>query len=219
MSLTCSAALEGLASGLKEPECEPSRSAKSNLSAKQSLESIGQECQSLRTLENSPLQTSRNQLTLFAEGSLVSHLAQPAPGNEKAQSMTITSGLKCSELFKSSSPLGSVVKMLLASSQWHSNRWYLTWKPANTKLHHRLKFRLVASDTITGGRASGFLHTPTRAANQAAPSMQKHPSCRGAIVTPDEWCRRMGFPKNWAHSEHTEMPLSRKSRKSSGGQS
>lgn len=218
MSLTCSAASADSASDLKEPGCEPSFSAKSILFAEQSLENIGRKSPVLKMCENLQPQTFRNQLTLFAEGSLVNHSAQPAPESEKAQSMTITSGLKCSELFKSSSPLGFVVKMLLASSQWRSNKWYLTWKPADTKLHHRLKFRLVASDTITGGRASGFLHTPTRTANQAAPSMQKHPSCRGAIVTPDEWCRRMGFPKNWAHSEHMETPLSRKSRKSSGGQ-
>lgn len=88
------------------------------------------------------------QLTLFQGASPASHLV--LPGSEKAVKMTVTSGLKCCGLSKTSGPLGSLVRMLLASSQWHSTRCYLTWRPSATPAS-RLLFRLVPSPPRTGG--------------------------------------------------------------------
>lgn len=82
------------------------------------------------------------QLTLFPVDSPASHFL--LPGSDEAKEMTVTSGRKCSELFKSSSPLGLLAKMLLESSTWHSTRCFLAWKAKVTK-QERLYFRLAAS--------------------------------------------------------------------------
>lgn len=39
--------------------------------------------------------------------------------------------------------------------------------------------------------------TPTATANQAAPSMRKHPGCIGMEVSPESFCKRMGLPLEW----------------------
>ena len=88
------------------------------------------------------------QLTLFQGDSPASRLA--SPGSEEARRMTVTSGLKCLELYRSSGPLGSLVRMLLASSIWRSTRCTLTWKTKVTP-SKRLLFRLVPSTPRTEG--------------------------------------------------------------------
>lgn len=95
------------------------------------------------------------QLTLFQEGSHASHSV--LPGSEKAGKMTVTSGLKCLELYQNSGPLGSLVRTLLESSIWRSTRCALTWKTKGTP-SKRLLFRLVPSTprTVeTGAQLSG----------------------------------------------------------------
>lgn len=82
------------------------------------------------------------QLTLFREDSHASRSA--LPGSEEARRMTVTSGLKCLELYRNSGPLGSLVKMLLGSSIWRSTKCTLTWKTKVTP-SKRLLFRLVPS--------------------------------------------------------------------------
>ena len=62
----------------------------------------------------------------YQEDFLANHSAQP--GSEEARMMTVTSGRNFSELYTNSSPLGSLVKMCLESSLWHSTRCFLTWK-------------------------------------------------------------------------------------------
>ena len=88
------------------------------------------------------------QLTLFQGDSPASRSVQP--GSVGARRMTVTSGLNCLELYKKSGPLGSLVRMLLESSQWHSTRCFLTWKISATP-HNRLLFRLVPSMPRTDG--------------------------------------------------------------------
>lgn len=82
------------------------------------------------------------QLTLFPVDSPANRSA--LPGNEEARKMTVSSGQKCSELSRKSGPLGSLVRMCLVSSVWHSTRCYLTWEPKGTK-HNALLFRLAVS--------------------------------------------------------------------------
>ena len=101
------------------------------------------------------------QLTLFPEGSLVS--LSLLPGSERAKMMTVTSGQKCSALSESSGPLGSLVKMCLESSIWHSTRCYLTWRTKATPLN-RLLFRLVASMPLTGETECALWPTPSTGA-------------------------------------------------------
>ena len=88
------------------------------------------------------------QLTLFQEVSPVSHLA--LPGSDEARRMTVISGQRCSELYRKSGPLGSLVRTLLGSSQWRSTRCFLTWKISATPAK-RLLFRLAPSTPRTGG--------------------------------------------------------------------
>lgn len=73
--------------------------------------------------------------------------------------MTVTSGLKCLELYQNSGPLGSLVRTLLGSSIWRSTRCTLTWKTKVTP-SKRLLFRLVPSTPRTGAtdaRLSGMV--------------------------------------------------------------
>lgn len=105
------------------------------------------------------------QLTLFQEDSPASRF--PLPGSEEARKMTVTSGLKCLELYQNFSPLGSLVRMLLGSSIWRSTRCILTWKTKVTP-SKRLLFRLVPSMPRTGvtdaplSEEKQMFPTPTR---------------------------------------------------------
>lgn len=97
------------------------------------------------------------QLSLFPGDSPVSRSA--VPGSAEARMMTVISGQKCLELSMSSGPLGSLEKMLLVSSIWHSTRCFLTWKISATK-QGRLYFRLVPSKPRTGGTDVPLWPTP-----------------------------------------------------------
>ena len=221
VSLTSSAGSAGSASDLNQPDLFGQSPSVSETSiAKPSLGSTGPTSQST-TMSEPSTQMDLEELTSFAAVSRVNRSQQLQPGSAKAREMTATSGRRCLELLKTRDAVGLSVKMLLESTAWRSSKWFLTWKPAATRLHRRLKFRLVPSDTIIGGRASGFSHTPTATANHMAPSMQKHPSCRGIIVTPEIWESAMGFPKGWTDiaCAPSATPSSRRSSRKSGGRS
>ena len=82
----------------------------------------------------------------------------------------------------------------------------------------RLTSRLAVSARIM--RAHGFIFsaTPTAKANQAAPSMTKWPGCNGIEVSPEAWCKRMGYPIEWLHCAPSATRSSRKSRPNSSKQ-
>lgn len=157
------------------------------------------------------------QLSLFPGDSPVSHSVWP--GSAEARMMTVTSGQKCLELSMSSGPLGSLEKMLLTSSIWHSTRCYLTWKISATK-QGRLYFRLVPSTPRTGGTDARLWPTPTTGAVLCSGTgnykQLKNLEESGAI-TPEErrsmvagnggqlnpaWVEAlMGFPSGWTELE------------------
>ena len=96
-----------------------------------------------------------------------------------------------------------------------SLRSKLTWKVLDIGLGLRIS-RLARSGLTTYGREFGFLATPTATANQGAPSMRKHKGCRGIEVSPQAWCKRMGYPLEWlaaAPCADSATPSSRKSRR------
>ena len=162
----------GFSVGLEKSDLPQSHSAKSNLTAKASSESIGLTRQSIMMSENSP-ETSSEQMDLFApmsssEDTPVSH--SPRPGSKEARRMTVTSGLRCADLLPTSDPLGAFSRMLLVTSNWASTRCFLTWKEKVTPQGHLL-FQLAPSMPRTNETASGLLHTPTAKGNQMAPSM------------------------------------------------
>ena len=111
------------------------------------------------------IEQAYEQLTLFPEDSPASH--SQLPGSEQARMMTVTSGLKCLESYGNSGPLGSLVRMCLGSSIWHSTRCFLTWKTKATKLNHLL-FRLAVSTPHTSGSESLFWPTPTTGSSLCA---------------------------------------------------
>ena len=78
--------------------------------------------------------------------------------------MTVTSGRKCSELYRNSGPLGSLVRMCLESSIWHSTRCFLTWKASATPAK-RLLFRLAVSMPRTKGNDAPLWPTPSTGAS------------------------------------------------------
>lgn len=51
----------------------------------------------------------------------------PSPDKERARKMTVTSGLICLGPYVKSGPIGSLVRMLLASSRWYNPARRLTW--------------------------------------------------------------------------------------------
>ena len=105
----------------------------------------------------------------YQEDFLASHSAQP--GSEEARRMTVTSGQRCSELYRKSDPLGSLVRTLLVSSIWHSTRCYLTWKASATPAS-RLLFRLVPSMPRTEETDVPYWPTPTARDSKCANSME-----------------------------------------------
>lgn len=101
------------------------------------------------------------QLTLFQEDSRASR--SPLPGSAEARKMTVTSGRKCFELYGKSARCGSLARMCLESSIWHSTRCFLTWKAKATK-HNRLLFQLAVSMPHTKETECAFWPTPSTGA-------------------------------------------------------
>lgn len=160
MSSISLVALAGLASDSSEQECALSRSASETSSAAPS---------SVNTGPTSPASMTSIRLTqadwvgldesiLSVAASHASHSA--LPGHAPRTTTIATSGRKCARLLHSRDPLGSLVKTLLGSSRWHSTLCSLTWKTTATP-RGRLLFRLVASELVTSGTASGLLPTLT----------------------------------------------------------
>lgn len=109
------------------------------------------------------------QLTLFQGDSPASHSVRP--GSAEARRMTVTSGQRCSELYRNSGPLGWLVKTLLESSQWRSTRCFLTWRISDTP-SKRLLFRLAPSMPRTDGTDAPLLPTPAARDCKGANSMK-----------------------------------------------
>ena len=127
------------------------------------------------------------QLTLFPEGSHASLSA--SPGGDEAKRMTVISGQRCAELYRKSGPLGSLVRMLLESSQWRSTRCFLTWKISATPAK-RLLFRLVPSMPPTDGTdAPLFVGTPTAISHARSKRFRE-----GRIPNPEEAAKMWPTP-------------------------
>ena len=86
------------------------------------------------------------QLPLLPGDSLAS--LSVLPGSEKARMTTAGSGLKCLGLSERSDPLGVLLKMLLASSEWGSTVVYLTWRTRAIS-PRRFLYQLVPSTPPT----------------------------------------------------------------------
>ena len=109
------------------------------------------------------------ELILLPGASPASLLVQP--GKKRARRMTATSGQKCAELLQKPSRLGSVVRTLLESTEWHSRKSCLTWKVKVTKCK-RLKFRLALSELLTLDTGLGYWPTMLTSANGKRADLQ-----------------------------------------------
>jgi len=133
-------------------DSKPLDSATTSHMHKQSSKSIGQMCQST--------ETSKRSMARHIEESLFSQEDFPAsrsvmPGSGEARMMTAISGRRCYELYERQDQVGSLVRMLLESSAWHSTKCFLIWKKKVTK-SKRLLFQLAVSMPTTGGTESGL---------------------------------------------------------------
>ena len=81
----------------------------------------------------------------------------------------------------------------------------MTWKPWVIPSGRQF-YRLTVSRKTILENGFTLLATPTRTANQAAPSMRKHPGCIGIEVTPQKWRTRMGYPAEWAECAPMGIP-------------
>ena len=106
------------------------------------------------------------QLTLFAEDS---H-ANPSQSQDydKGRTMTVTSGLRCLELYESVSPAGSLARTFLGSSEWHSTMCALIWSAKATK-SGRLYYQLVPSMLATDETEFGLWATPAASTGGGIP--------------------------------------------------
>lgn len=120
---------------------------------------------------------------------------QPQPEGGTSQK---TSGQICAGSSKQSDPIGSWLRMSLA--------WGLTipqenWKRSATP-SGRSFWMLRHADADIAAEGLSLWPTPTRTANQNAPSMRKWPTCRAVQdeaggISPRLWEWQMGFPDGW----------------------
>lgn len=145
------------------------------------------------------------QLTLFPADSPASPFL--SPGSEEARRTTVTSGLKCCALSRSSGPLGSLVRTLLVSSAWRSTRCLLTWKVSATPAR-RLLYRLVPSMPLTGG--TDVRLWPTVCATEARQGLQiRRPGKEGVQQSLSTAVRMWPTPKARDAKDTTRLPPSR----------
>jgi hypothetical protein len=158
LTLICSVGSEASVCQPNGQASEQSLSSNAMPTVKKSSRNIGRASPVIPTSANSTAEASDQSLCLQADF-LANHSV--SPGSSEARKMTAISGLKCSELFKRQTPIGSLVRTLLASTDWASTIVFLTWKPAATKSRRRLKFQLARSMPDTSETGYGFWQTPT----------------------------------------------------------
>jgi len=139
-------------------DIEQSASVTASHTPKPSSRSTGQTCRATKISEK--YEATYTQESLFSPG--VFHANHfPLPGSSEARQMTAISGQKCSESYARQGQLGSLVRMLLGSSTWHSTESILTWRRKTTKSNLSL-FQLVPSMLHT--EEIGFGLWPTASA-------------------------------------------------------
>ncbi len=136
---------------------EPLASVTTNHTPKPSSRSTGRKSRATRT--SGKYEATYTQESLFSPAdSPASHSV--LPGSNEARTTTVISGRKCAESYARQGQLGSLVRMLLESSTWHSTRCVLIWKRKVTKSNRSL-FQLAPSMRHTEETGYGLLPTST----------------------------------------------------------
>ena len=173
------------------------------------------------------MKTSRQQIlplgeersTSSQEGFPVSHSQWQERDSERK--MTATSGRTCCEQYARYSPLGSLVRMLLASQRWYSPARRLKWvakplysnriterersKPTQSKIYakvlnrqdiqsNRLLFQLVPSVRPTGGTGYGLLPTVQTQGLKTCEDGKSIPMNLALLPTPTAMDKNVGTP-------------------------
>ena len=144
MSLPTSTSLAGSEALPLQPsgtDTARSPSVTTNPTPKQSLKNTGQMCRATKTSEK--YEASYTQESLFSQGGFHVNLS-PSQASNEARMTIVTSGQKCLGLYARQGQLGSLVRMLLGSSTWHSTESTLTWRRKITKSNLSL-FQLAPS--------------------------------------------------------------------------
>jgi hypothetical protein len=144
-------------------------------------------------------------------------------------------GLKCCGTLGIVSHIGCLLRMLLLSRTWNSQKCLLLWKKQSGILSF-LKFRLAVSMLPTNDTEHGLLPTPTaidanpvtggnlfKTKSGSIRARYKNTSSNRGLAalglahpTYEEWM--MGFPTGWTDCDFSATRLSRKSRRKSSGQ-
>lgn len=114
-----------------------------------------------------------------------------APGSDWARQMTAHSGRSLFELLPETGPLGSLLRMLTASSAWRSTACYLTWKRKATK-SGRSYFQLAPSTPRTGATGYGLLPTMRAVLLYPTPRASENEN-RQTKLTPSQMAGRRGL--------------------------
>jgi len=145
-------------------------SAKKKSSARKFSKSIGQK--SPLSQKSETLMEKNGEVQLSLPGVSPASLF-PLPGQEQVRKTTVISGRKCSASLKKRGLAGYLLRMLLESSNWHSERCYLTWKASDMISQETTKglpsfrlYQLVASMPPIGVIESGLLLMTPEARNQ-----------------------------------------------------
>ena len=172
------------------------------------------------------------QLTLFPAASRAN--PSPKPDSAEARAMTATSGRRCLELSTSCGLLGSLERMLLTSSIWHSTMCFLTWKVkatphgrlwfqlAASAPHQRYRFAIVAHADGDGRGGAGPAPAEGRDIHQVIASMPESglPGGGGTGNLNPEWTEwLMGFPTGWTELDASETRCARPSSSPSSNKS
>lgn len=110
----------------------------------------------MRTSRHSTQPSGSEQLICFPGESRASR--HPEQESKKDRMTTAGSGRKLSACCKSASPLGSCLRILLASEMWASMEYSLKWKGAGTKSRWSI-YRLVPSTRRNSDTGIGYSDT------------------------------------------------------------
>lgn len=165
----------------------------------------------METLQKQTLPVGEAKLTYFQEDSHVSHSLSQA--EERERQMTVTSGRKCSGLYRRYDRLGLLVRTLLESPAWYNPGRRLLWQATAPFLERRtlkrysdrssflkqsveilsvqdipssrLLFRLVPSELLTAGTESGS--SPRKIPHLLPTPVASDASVGGIIGTKDKF--------------------------------
>ncbi len=203
------------------PGCPSDGKSKTTPTATASSRSTGQLSLAMETSAPSTGAPS-NLSSSSAVGSPASRF--PLPGSDEARQMTAISGRKWFAALTLSGPLGSLARMCLASSRWHSTRCVLTWNVSTTP-SGRSVYRLVPSMPRTSGNGSGlwpFIPTPNAVDGKGGGLNNRN---RGPGNNLRDWFRQtygflyppvkavecmMGYPIGWTDCGDSATPSSRR---------